>query len=78
MRGVEISEELRDQILHQLDNLPEDRQRRVLEFARELVPHAGNAGTVLLRFSGAIGADDLREISAAIEEGCEKIDPDEW
>lgn len=67
---------MREQILDQLQGLPEDRQRRVLDFVRELAARGG--GAELFRFSGAIEKGDLREISAAIEEGCEKIDPDEW
>jgi hypothetical protein len=31
-----------------------------------------------LRFEGAIPAEDLQLMSKAIEEGCEKVDIDEW
>ncbi len=35
-------------------------------------------GKDLLRFVGSIPADDLKRMSDAIEEGCEKIDLNEW
>jgi len=31
-----------------------------------------------LRFAGTIDADSAREMEEAIEEGCERIDPEEW
>ena len=73
-----MSDAVREQILAQLAGLSEDQQRRVLEFARSLVSPDGIAGRDLLRFAGAIEKEDLQTMSQAIEEGCEKIDPDEW
>lgn len=62
-----------------LGQMPVDQQRKVLEFARTLVaPVHGVRGSELLRFAGAIEASDLEEMSRAIENGCEKVDADEW
>ncbi len=71
---------LKKQILEQLDILPYEQQRRILDFARALaasVP-AGVAGRELLRFAGTIDANDLQLMAQAIEDGCERIDLDEW
>ena len=71
---------LRKQILHQIDQLNPDQQRRVLDFMRHLDgarPH-GVDGRTLLKFAGSIEADDLREMTAAIEEGCERVEADAW
>ncbi|NJM41241.1 MAG: hypothetical protein HC853_10985 [Anaerolineae bacterium] len=60
--------------------LPYDLQQAVLRFIQQLkqaVPQ-GVAGNKLLKFVGLIPQDDLRTMSAAIEEGCERIDGDEW
>ena len=74
-----MSDALKEQILAQLAGLSEDQQRRVLDFARSLAPSPdGVAGKDLLRFAGAIEEEDLQTMSRAIEEGCEKIDPDGW
>ena len=39
---------------------------------------AGVPGRHLLRFAGTIRADDLRIMKQSIEDGCERIDIDEW
>ena len=70
---------IQEKLLQQLDTLPEDLQRRVLDFAQALalsVPK-GVPGKRLLRFAGAIPADDLRLMQEAIESGCEQVD-NEW
>jgi hypothetical protein len=68
-----MSQTLQQKILAQLDKLPPERQREVLDFARSLskARPVGKSGTELLRFAGAIEEDDLKAISQAIEEGCE-------
>lgn len=75
-----MSDALKDQILEQVDILPLEERRRVLDFARALAASApfGVPGKDLLRFAGMFGARDARGIAQAIEDGCERIDPDEW
>jgi hypothetical protein len=68
------------QLVQQVDQLPLEFQRKVLDFAQALalaVPK-GVSGRSLLRFAGAIEVDDLRAMSEAIEAGCEQVDADEW
>lgn len=68
---------IKDDLLAQLDKLPYDLQLRVLDFVKALIPK-GVKGESLLRYKGAIPADDLKLMSKAIEEGCEKVDISEW
>jgi len=71
------TESIKDNLIAQIDKLPHDLQLRVLDFAKVLTPK-GVEGKSLLRFEGAITADDLQLMSKAIEEGCEKVDISEW
>ena len=68
---------VKENIIAQLDKLPYALQLRVLDFAKAIIPK-GVDGKSLLRFEGAIPADDLKLMSKAIEEGCEKVDISEW
>lgn len=63
-----------------LEQLPVQKQQRVLEYARALAAPSpiGTKGVDLLHFAGTIGVADLDEMSRAIESGCEGIDEDEW
>ncbi len=71
---------LETEIREQLSQLPLEQQRQVLEFARALVAARvrGVPGQALLRFAGAIDAEDLAAMTQAIEEGCEQVQSDEW
>ena len=64
------------QIIKQLDQLPAELQRKVLDFAQALslpLPK-GTPGKQLLPFAGVIEPDDMQTITQAIESGCEKVD----
>ena len=63
-----------------LNRLSTTQQRQVLEFAQALAEPSprGVRGTELLHFAGTIDDSDLEAISEAIEDGCEKVDADEW
>ena len=71
---------VKNKLLEQLDALPYELQRKVLDFAQALVLSAprGIPGKKLLHFAGAIPASDLQLMSDAIEAESEKIDWDEW
>jgi hypothetical protein len=71
---------LEGQIAEQLQQLPLEQQRRVLEFARSLVApgRQGVPGRSLLRFAGAIHTDDLTLMHQAIEDNCEQISVNDW
>lgn len=69
-----------DQVIEQLKTLPYDLQWRVLEFTRALAlstPH-GVPGQQLLRFAGTIPAEEAQLMRDAIEQGCERVDANEW
>jgi hypothetical protein len=63
-----------------LEQLPIQKQQRVLEYARALTAASpvGTKGADLLRFAGTISETDLDEMSRAVESGCERVDDDEW
>ena len=69
-----------ERIMEQVGKLPLEEQRRVLEFAEALAitKPRGVPGKELLRFAGAIPRDQLKQMSDAIEEGCEQIDAGSW
>ena len=68
---------IKENLVNQIDRLPYDLQLRVLDFIASLSPK-GVKGESLLKFKGTISANDLRQISKAIDEGCEKADINEW
>ncbi|MDQ3458704.1 MAG: hypothetical protein M3498_05280 [Deinococcota bacterium] len=76
MKTQTIEAEIREQ----LNRLPLEQQHRVLEFARSLATSQvrGVSGKALLRFAGTVDAADLTIMKQVIEEGCERIDHDEW
>lgn len=69
-----------DKIAEQLKVLPYESQWRVLEFTQALAAASprGVPGSQLLPFAGVIPPDDLQLMQQAIEEGCERVDADEW
>jgi hypothetical protein len=75
-----MSQTLQQEILDQLDKLPPEQQREVLDFARSLskARPVGKSGMELLSFAGTIEAEDLKAMSQAIEEGCEQVNVNEW
>ena len=68
---------IKENILNQVDKLSYDLQLRVLDFANSLSPKGVKGGS-LSKFRGSISPDDLKLIESAIEEGCEKVDVNEW
>lgn len=63
-----------------LERLPVEQQQQVLGFARALAERSsrGVPGSLLKQFAGTIPKDELATMEQAIEEGCERIRPDEW
>ncbi len=64
----------------QLSKLPLEQQRQVLAFARALAEQqsVGLPGTTYRSFAGSIDSEQLAQMAAAIEEGCERVDANEW
>ena len=73
---------LEKELHQQLKSLPEPKQRQVLEYARSLasapVRPRGVTGKEFLAMTGTIEPDDIELMKQAIEEGCERVDLDEW
>ena len=70
---------IQDTIRECVERLPGADQMRVLEYAKSLArPRRGVPGRDLLKFAGTISPEDLEVMRLAIEEGCERVDPDEW
>jgi hypothetical protein len=69
-----------EEVIEQLKALPQELQRQVLEFTRTLAQSKsrGIPGRQLVRFAGVIPPDDVRLMSEAIEQGCERVDQNEW
>lgn len=69
-----------DRVVEQLKTLPYEMQWRVLEFTRSLAVSVppGVPGMQLLRFAGSIPPEDLKVMRQAIEDGCERVDSNEW
>ncbi len=72
---------VRRQIERKLDALPLEQQRRVLDFITHLdYPDfpPGVPGKDLIQFAGTLSPEDAEELIQIIEDGCEKIDYNEW
>ena len=75
-----VSSVLQRELHQQLEHLPFGQQRQVLDFARALASSRarGVAGQNLLQFAGMIDLGELKIMSQAIAEDCEKVDTHEW
>ena len=75
-----LSPALERELRQQLEVLPANQQRQVLDFARALVATQpqGVPGQALLSFAGTINAPDLAIMAQAAEEDCELINRKEW
>jgi hypothetical protein len=62
------------QVVERLNDLPDELQRRVLEYvqALEATTVRDVPGSQLLQFAGTIPLEDLQVMAAAIEAGCEQ------
>jgi hypothetical protein len=71
---------LQNQLLSYVGQLGAHDQIRVVDFARNLAESTirGTSGEASLKFAGCIPGEDLEEMRLAIEEGCERVDGDEW
>ncbi len=72
--------DVKDRIMRDLDRLSPEQQRRAAELVGGLVSSLPQGASVedLLKVAGTLDAESAREMMQAIEEGCERVDPDEW
>jgi len=74
-----MAQNIERELQEQISNLPNEQQRRVLDFARSLVSSPkGVVGQTLLGYAGKIEPTDLEIMERAIDDGCETVNPDEW
>ena len=75
-----VDARVREQLLQRLGELPLELQRRIVEFADALAGSQlkGTPGRELVRLAGILDPVAAAEMIAAIEEGCERVDPREW
>jgi hypothetical protein len=75
-----IDSAMQDALLKELDQLPPLLQRKVVEFAHSLAKSRprGTPGRQLLKFAGILSPEEAEAMMAAIEEDCERVDPNEW
>lgn len=71
---------VKEQILNDIEQLSPEMQARAAQLIHGLVEAGprGISGRDLLPFAGAIDAESIREMEEAIEDGCERIDPEAW
>jgi hypothetical protein len=68
------------EIVERLHELPAPQQQLVLEVVRSMASQKpqGVPAKDLLPLTGAITAEDARQMTNAIEEGCERVDTNAW
>lgn len=72
--------DVKDQILKDLDRLSPEQQKRAAKLVSGLLtslPEGASVGD-LLKVVGSLDDASAREMMAAVEEGCEQVDTDEW
>ena len=69
-----------DEIIERVRKLDSEKQRKVLDYVRDLEQPKGEPGWKLAEHARSLGFshEDLEEMKRAIEEDCETIDEDEW
>jgi len=72
--------DIKRRIDEQLDQLPPEMQRRVLDFVQALVVSRpkGVPGSSLMRFAGILSDEDAASMMQAIEADCERVDANGW
>lgn len=73
-----VSKALENEFLRNLGLLNKEQQGKVLAYVRSLLSKTNKANQDLLQLAGSIDPQDLRQMSEAIETGCENIDKNEW
>lgn len=72
-----LSKAFENEFLKNLGKLTREEQNKVLAYAKSLLNHNRSRQGLLL-FAGSLDSVSIREISEAVESGCEDIDKNEW
>lgn len=70
-------QETSNNIQYSFGQLSQYQQRKLIEFIESMISAKRNKGD-LLKFAGSIEPEELKKMELAINEGCEKIDRNEW
>jgi hypothetical protein len=73
-----LSKAFENEFFKNLALLSKEQQSKVLAYVKSLLKRKKNTNQELLQLAGSIDPKDIREMSAAIEAGCENIDKNEW
>lgn len=78
--SVLIDRSYEDHLIKTVNGLSPDLRKKVLDYAESLSRKGpkGVPGKNLLHFAGCIDREDLRRMTEAIEEDCERIDSSGW
>ena len=70
----------KQEIASKIDSLPSDLQEQVLRFVASLDKSApvGEKGANLRQFSSSLDPLSAQQMTQAIEEECERVEPGEW
>lgn len=72
-------EEIKRRVVENLDALDRSGKLKVLGLSEELSGSPRrDTRAALLEHAGSIPVEELERIGEAIEEGCERVDEDEW
>ncbi len=71
---------IQSELLKEIKQLPLPMQQRVLDFARSLhgAPAAEAQDKGFLSLAGCMTPEEAEQFLRAIDEDCERIDPNEW
>ena len=75
-----IEPTVKERILQDLDRLSPELQHKAVQLVHQLVSPLPKGASIedLMSLAGTLDDESAREMIAAIEEGCERIDPQDW
>jgi hypothetical protein len=73
-----MNNELEVELQAEIAGLEPESRRRVLEYVRALKRTRVGTPESIAAYAGAISKDELQLIQAAIDDGCEQVDVNEW
>lgn len=71
---------VKDQILSDLDRLSPEKQKQAADLVHGLIAPLPKGASIddLLKVAGTLDDESAREMTEAIEEGCERMDLHDW
>ena len=71
---------IQSDLLKEVEQLAPPLQRKVINYAHSLTQPRprGTPGKQLQKYAGTLSPEEAEAMMAAIEEGCEQVEPNEW